>query len=284
MNTIAITGATGQLGRIVVRQLRDRVGAEHLVGLARSPDKARDLSVPVRQADYDRPETLPEALAGVDTLLLISGSEVGKRAAQHHAVLEAARAAGVGRVVYTSLLHADASPIDLAAEHRATEADLKASGLPYTILRNGWYTENYLGSIDAALAHGAVLGSAGDGRIASATRADFAAAAVAVVTGEGHVGKTYELAGTPWTLTDLAAELSRQTGKEIVYRNLPADAYAQVLVGAGVPEGFAHMIAGWDVAAAEGALFDDGGQLAALIGRSTTPLADAVSAALAARG
>lgn len=279
--TTAITGATGQLGRLVVEDLRGRAPAADLVALVRSPARAADLGIAVRQADYDSPEMLGPALAGVDTLLLISSSEIGKRAAQHRHVIDAAARAGVKRIVYTSLLQADRSPLDLAVEHRATEADLKASGVPFTILRNGWYTENYTASASAALANGAFLGSAGEGRIASATRADFAEAAAVVLTGIGHEGKTYELAGDEvYTLTDLAAELSRQTGHAIPYRDLPEAEYSAALVGAGLPEGLARMIAGWDAAVANGALFDDGRQLSALIGRPTTPLRVAVADAL----
>ena len=279
--TIAITGATGQLGRLVVPHLKARVPAAELVALVRTPAKATDLGIAARHADYGRPETLGRALTGVDTLLLVSSSEVGRRTAQHRNVIEAASRAGVRRVVYTSLLHADRSPLDLAVEHRATEADLAASGLPSTILRNGWYTENYTASIPAALANGAVLGSAGAGRISSATRADFAEAAAVVLTATGHEGKTYELAGDEaHTLADLAAELSRQTGRAIPYRDLPEADHAAALAGAGVPDVLARMIAGWDAAAAQGALFDDGRQLSALIGRPTTPLRSAVADAL----
>lgn len=275
---IAITGATGQLGRLVVEKLKANVPASEIVALARSAAKAADLGVTAREADYDKPETLERALAGVDTLLLISSSEVGKRATQHHNVIEAAKKAGVRRIVYTSLLHADTSPLDLAEEHLATESDLKASGIPFTILRNGWYTENYTGSIRGALAGGAFLGSAGEGKVSSATRADFANAAVAVLTSEGHEGKTYELAGDEdWTLSDLAAEISRQSGREIPYKNLPEAEYAAALKGFGMPEGFARMIAGWDVGASRGALFDDSRQLSKLTGRPTTPLAVAVA-------
>jgi NAD(P)H dehydrogenase (quinone) len=279
--TIAITGATGQLGRLVVDKLKAAVPADHIVALVRTPTKAEGLGVTVREADYDRPETLGPALAGVDTLLLISSSEVGKRAAQHHNVIEAAKEAGVGRIVYTSLLRADSSPLSLAGEHRATEIELASSGVPFTVLRNGWYTENYTGSIPGALAGGAFVGSGGAGRISSAARADYADAAVAVLTSDGHDGATYELAGDDaYTLAELAAEVSRQTGRTIPYTDLPADAYATALVGFGLPEGLAQAIAGWDVGASEGALLDDGRQLSRLIGRPTTPLSVTVTDAL----
>ena len=279
--TIAITGATGQLGRLVITKLKEKTPAADIVALARHPAKAADLGVAVREADYAKPGTLEKALAGVDTLLLISSSEIGQRAAQHKNVIEAAKKAGVKRIVYTSLLRADASPLSLAEEHRATEADLKASGVPFTILRNGWYTENYTGSIGGALAGGAFIGSAGEGKISSAARADYADAAVAALTGEGHAGKTYELAGDEaYTLKDLAAELSRQTGKTIPYKNLPQTDYAAALAGFGLPEFLAKAIAGWDFGASQGALFDHGRQLSRLIGRPTTPLSTTVAAAL----
>lgn len=280
--TIAITGATGQLGRLVIAGLAAKGKADSAVALARSPEKAADLGVAVRTADYDKPETLAPALAGIDTLLLISGSEIGKRTPQHQAVIEAAKAAGVTHIVYTSLLKADVSPLSLAEEHRQTEALIKASGLAYTVLRNGWYTENYTGSIPGALQAGAFVGSAGDGRIASATRADYAEAAVAVLTGTGHAGKTYELAGdTAYTLTDLAAEISKQTGKTIPFQSLPAEEYAKILVSVGLPEGFAAALASFDADAAKGALFHDSKDLSTLIGHPTTPLSEAVAAVLA---
>ncbi|WP_022824666.1 SDR family oxidoreductase [Hymenobacter norwichensis] len=278
---IAITGATGQLGRLVIEKLKAQVPADQIVGLVRTPAKATDLGVEVREADYNQSATLETALVGVNKLLLISSSEVGQRATQHRNVIEAAKKAGVQHIVYTSVLHADSSPLSLADEHRATEADVKASGVAYTLLRNGWYTENYTGSIHGAVAGGAFIGSAKDGRISSATRADFADAAVAVLTGEGHENKTYELAGDEsYTLTELAAEISRQAGKDIPYKDLPVADYAAALTGFGIPEGFAHGLAGWDANAAEGALFDDSRQLSKLIGRPTTPLATAVAAAL----
>lgn len=279
--TIAVTGATGQLGRLVIAALKSKVPASDILALARSPAKAADLGVSAREADYARPETLGPALAGVDTLLLISSSEIGQRTAQHQAVIDAAVQAGVGRIVYTSLLHADTSPLSLADEHRATEAALKASGIPFTILRNGWYAENHMASVKPALAAGAYVGSAGNGRISWAARADYAAAAAVVLTSTGHDGKTYELAGdAAHTLADLAAEVSRQSGKDIPYADLPVADYAAILVQAGLPEGFAQALAAWDADAGKGALLDEGRQLSGLIGRPTTPLATVVAEAL----
>ena len=279
--TIAITGATGQLGRLVVQRLKKRVAASELLALVRSPERAADLGIAARKFDYSEPATLAPALDGVDTLLFISASEPGKRIAQHRNVIAAAKQAGVKRIVYTSLLHADRSPLDLATEHLPTEKEIEASGIPHTILRNGWYTENYAGSIPGAVAGGAFIGSAGEGRVSSASRADFADAAVAAVTDASHTGKTYELAGDQsWTLNDLAAEISRQTGKTIPYRNLSQADYAAALQSFGLPEGLTHAIAGWDVGASKGALLDDGRQLSKLIGRPTTPMSVTVREAL----
>src|SRR5690606_15885581 len=224
---------------------------------------------------------LADALTGIDHLLLISGSEVGQRFAQHQNVIEAARKANVKWIVYTSLLHADTSSLSLATEHQQTEELLKSSGIPYTVLRNGWYTENYTASIPGALAAGAFVGSAADGKISSAAREDYAEAATVVLTSEGHVGNVYELAGdAAYTLQDLAAEISRQTGKHIPYNNLSEEEYAEVLKSVGLPEGLASAIAGWDVGASQGDLFDDSHQLSRLIGRPTTSLADIVEKAL----
>lgn len=280
--TIGITGATGQLGRLVVAQLKAK-GASDLVALVRSPAKAADLGIAAREADYTKPETLDAAFKGIDTLLLISSNDVGQRAAQHQATVTAAKKAGVKRIVYTSILHADTSKIDLAEEHRTTEAAIKASGIPYTFLRNGWYTENYAAGIQGALAGGALYGAAGDGKISATPRADYAAAAVAVLTTPGHDGKIYELAADKaFTLAELAAEISRQTGKTIPYTNLGVADYAKGLASHGVPEGFATMIAGWEVPISQGALFDDSKTLSKLTGKPTTPLADAVKAILTA--
>ncbi len=279
--TIAITGATGKLGRLVIRQMKDKAPAPEIVALVRSTARASDLGVTAREADYGKPQTLDSALTGVDTLLLISSNEVGRRATQHRNVIEAAWKAGVRRILYTSLLHADTSPMSLADEHLQTEAAILGSRIPYTILRNGWYTENYTASISGALAGGAFLGSAGAGKISSAARADYAAAAAAVLTGQGHAGMVYELAGDEsWTLSDLAAEISRQTGKAIPYRDLPESEYVDALVGFGLPEPAAKAYASFDVGASQRALFDDGRQLSTLIGRPTTPLAVSVAQAL----
>jgi NAD(P)H dehydrogenase (quinone) len=280
--TIAIAAATGQLGRLVVQSLKTRAPHEELVALVRSPEKAGDLGVAAREADYDRPETFVRSLEGVDTFLLISGPVPGARVAQHRNVVDAAKRAGVKRIVYTSAIHADVSPLDIAADHRAAEADITASGIAYTIVRNGWYTENYTSAITGALASGAVLGSAGDARISSATRADYAEGIAAVLAGAGHEGRIYEFAGDDaWTMRDLAAEIARQSGRTVVYRDMPPAEYASILAGFGSPEAVAKAIAGWDVAAAQGALFDDSRTLSRLIGRPTTPLSDTVAEVIA---
>lgn len=278
---IGITGATGQLGRLVVGQMKNKVNKDQLVALVRSPEKAADLQIEARAFDYTQPQQLEQGLKGIDKLLLISGSEVGQRAAQHRNIIEAAKAAGVKEIVYTSLLHADTSTLSLAPEHVETEQMLKESGIPNTILRNGWYTENYAGSIPSALGAGAFIGSAGEGKISSAARADYAEAAAVVLTSGGHTGKVYELAGDEtYTLADLAAEISRQTDKNIPYQDLPQQEYAGILASVGVPEGFAQVIAGWDVGVSKGDLFDDKKVLSGLIGRPTTPMAAVVKTAL----
>ncbi len=274
---IAITGSTGKLGTYVVNMLKDRMPAENIIALARRPEAAAKFGVEVRTADYDKPDTLNQALRGVDILLLISANEMGKRANQHQNIIEAAKNQNIKRIVYTSLLHADKTTINLGLEHLATEKMIKESGIPYTILRNGWYTENYTASVPGAIAGGAFAGCAGDGKLSLAARKDFAEAAVAVLTSEGHQGMIYELAGdVVYTLEDLANEISRQTGKEIPYRNMPEHEYSSMLKGFGVPEGFAAMLAAWDISASKGDLFDDSGTLSKLIGRKTTPLSESV--------
>ena len=278
---IGITGATGQLGRLVVKYLKEKVSADQIVALARTLEKASDLGVEVRKFDYNKPEVMSEALKGVDKLLLISASEIGARVRQHANVIEAAKNAGVSYIAYTSLLRADKSSLSLADEHLETEKLIKNSGIPFTILRNGWYTENYTGSISDVIDHEVLLGSSGEGKISSATRADYALAAATVVTREGLDGKTFELAGDEFfTLSDMAAEISRQTGKNIVYKNLPADEYAQALIKAGTPEGYAQFFAGTHISTEKGDLFDDGHHLSQLTGKPTTTLSQAIKQAL----
>lgn len=277
---IAITGASGQLGRLVIQSLLERVPAEQIVALVRDPGKVQDLAaqgVVVRTADYNQPATLTAALKGVDKLLLISSNELGNRAAQHRAVIDAAKAAGVTLLAYTSVLHADTSTLGLAAEHRDTEAALKASGVPHVLLRNGWYSENYLANVPSAVEHGVLLGSAGEGRISSAPRADYAQAAAVVLTTEGQADKVYELAGdSSYTLTELAALISQKTGKPVVYQNLPQAEFEAVLISVGLPAGLAALLADSDAAAAKGALFDESGALGRLIGRGTTPVRESL--------
>lgn len=284
----AVTGATGQLGRLTIDALLRTVPADRIVAVVRTPAKAADLAargVIVREGDYDRPETLTSAFAGVERLLLISSSEVGRRTAQHRSAIDAAAAAGVSLIAYTSVLHADDSTLGLAPEHRATEALLRDGTVPFVLLRNGWYHENYLAGLAPAIEHGALLGSARDGRIASASRADYADAAAAALTAAEPAGKVYELAGDhAYTLTELAATIAAAAGKPVVYRDLPEADYAAILEGAGLPAPVASMIAESDAKAADGALFDDGGQLSALIGRPTTPIATSVREAVARLG
>ncbi|SFD76884.1 NAD(P)H dehydrogenase (quinone) [Phytobacter palmae] len=281
---IAITGATGQLGALAVEELLKTVKANEIVAIVRNPLKADALTqkgVDVRQADYGDQAALTAALSGVEKLLFISSSEVGQRAVQHRNVINAAKAAGVKFIAYTSLLHADKSPLGLHVEHVETEKMLADSGIPYALLRNGWYTENYLASAPAALAHGVFIGAAGEGKIASATRADYAAAAARVISTDGHAGKVYELAGdSAWTLSELAAELSKQSGKPVVYQNLSETDFASALKGVGLPDVFANLLADSDIGASKGGLFDDSHTLSKLIGRPTTPLAESVKGIL----
>ena len=281
---IAITGATGQLGHLVLQKLVRTTAASQIVAIVRNPAKAEALSqqgIVVRQADYTDEAAFTAALQGVDKLLLISSSEVGQRTPQHRNVIHAAKAAGVKFIAYTSLLHADKSPLGLHVEHVETEKMLADSGIPYALLRNGWYTENYLASAPPALEHGVFIGAAGDGKIASATRADYAEAAARVIAEEGHAGKVYELAGDEaWTLSELAAALSKQSGKNVVYQNLSEADFAAALKSVGLPAGLADMLADSDVGAAKGGLFDDSRTLSALIGRPTTPLAESIKGIL----
>ena len=276
--TIAITAATGQLGRLAIAALKAR-GATP-VALARSPQTATDLGGEVRHFDYAAPDTA--ALTGIDTLVLISSGDFNDRAHQHRNVIEAAKAAGIGHLIYTSILKGDRSPMLLASDHVATEVAIRDAGLAHTILRNGWYTENYTAGLGAALAHGAIAGAAGEGLVSTAARADYAEAIAVVALDPAHRGTVHELAGDrAYRLADLAAEVSRLTGKAIGYASIPETEYARMLMGFGIPEGFAHVIADSDAQAARGALFDDCRTLSRLIGRPTTPMAETVKAALA---
>lgn len=280
--SIVVTGATGHLGRLIIESLLDRgVPAERIVALGRDTDRLAGLAargVETRRADYDDPASLRTAFAGAETLMFVSGSEAGRRVAQHGNVVTAAREAGAGLVVYTSIANADTSTLALAAEHKATEQLIRDSGLPHAFLRNSWYLENYTGQLPTYRQHG-VAGAAGDGRVSAATRADYAAAAAAVLTAADQAGAVYELGGTPFTLTELAAEISRQTGATISYLDLPVDKYTELLVAAGVPEGYAAMLADADRGIAQGEL-EVGDDLARLLGRSSTTLAEAIRAAL----
>jgi len=281
---IVVTGATGQLGRLVIAALLKTVAAGQIVAAVRSPEKAADLAalgVQVRRADYSDAASLDAAFQGADKVLLISSNEIGQRLSQHRAVIDAAKRADVKLLAYTSVLRADTSPLGLAAEHVITEAAIRASSLPYTFLRNGWYLENHTEHLAPVLEHGVVLGAAQDGRFSSAARLDYAAAAAAVLTA-AQPQAIYELAGDHgFTLAEYAAEVARQTGKAIVYKDLPQADFKAALVGVGVPEGFADLLADSDAGAAKGGLEDNGKQLSALIGRPTTTLAEAVKAALA---
>lgn len=283
---IVVTGASGQLGQLVVHELLQSVPASALVAAVRNPQAVAgfaSLGVQVRQMDYTQPSTLEAAFAGAEKVLMISGSEVGGRVPQHANVINACKAVGVKLLAYTSLLRADASPLPLAAEHHQTEILLQDSGVPHVVLRHGWYTENYLASIPAALDYGVVMGCAGEGRIASATRADYAAADAAVLLADDQAGKVYELAGDEaYTLAEFAAELSRQAHKPVCYQNMPQPGYTQALEAAGFPSPFAMMLAESDTGAAQGGLYDDSRTLSKMIGRPTTPLSTSIQAALLA--
>ena len=281
---IVVTAATGQLGRLVIANLLKTTPAAQIVAAVRDPAKAADLAaqgVQVRRADYTDPASLDAAFAGASKVLLISSNDLGNRVAQHRNAIDAAARAKVSLLAYTSVLHADRSTLGLAGEHRETEAAVRASGVPYTLLRNGWYIENHTVSLGGAVAHGALAGGAGEGRISAAARADYAEAAAVVLTKAGAVEQVYELAGdSGFTLAELAAEVSRQSGKAIPFHNLPQQEYRDLLVSVGLPAPLAELIADSDAQAAKGALFDDSRTLSKLIGHPTISLADAVKAAL----
>jgi NAD(P)H dehydrogenase (quinone) len=282
--SIVVTGATGHLGRLVVEALLDRgVPGGQIVATGRRTEALADLAergVVVRRADFDDPASLREAFTGAERLLLVSGSEPGRRIEQHGNAIEAAKAAGVRHIAYTSIVRADTSSLLLAADHRGTEELLAASGVPHTLLRNAWYFENYTPQLPVYLEHG-IVGSIGTARISAAARADYAEAAAAVLTGEGHEGAIYELGGASFTMAELAEVVSTATGRTVTYTDLPVEQYAQVLVAAGLPEPVAAVFADGDRGAAAGELLVDGSDLEKLIERTPTPLADVVTAAAA---
>lgn len=282
---IAVTGATGHLGHLVVEALLERgVAADQVVAAVRTPSKAADLAergVQVREADYSRPETLAAAFAGVDTLLLVSSSEVGQRVPQHVAVIDAAKAAGVGRIVYTSAPQATTSSLILAPDHKATEEYLAASGIATTILRNNWYTENYLDSVKQAAESGQIVASVGDGRVASAPRSDFAEAAAVVLVDESHTGKVYELTGdVAWTFDELAAAAGEVLGREVSYHRATPEEHAALLTGFGLDEGTVGFVVALDGNIRDGELATVTTDLSTLLGRPTTGLVEALRAAL----
>jgi NAD(P)H dehydrogenase (quinone) len=281
---IAITGANGKLGQLVVKGLLQVVPATQIVAAVRNPQKAdglRALGVQVREADYDRPETLAEAFKGVEKLLLISAVEPGERFRQHRAVIDAAKQTGVRLIAYTSLLRADTSGLILAAEHKQTEEYMKSSGVDFVLLRNGWYLENHTEALAPALANAAINGSAGQGRFASASRADYAGAAVTVLTQPGHANRTYELAGDhSYSMAELAEKVSKQAGRQIVYNDLPQSDYEAALLSFGLPRMIVDVVIDADVKSTQGALDSASRDLSRLLGRNTTPLSDAIAAAL----
>ena len=281
---IAVTGASGQLGELVIKALLKNTRPDQIVAAVRNPEKAnalRTLGVQIRQADYDKPETLSKAFQNVEKLMLISAVIPGERLRQHRAAIDAAKQAGVRVVAYTSLLRADTSDLALAAEHRATEEYLKGSGISFILLRNGWYIENHTAAIPAAIQNGAIIGSAGEGRFSSASRADYAQAAAVVLTQPNHENKIFELAGdSSFTLSDLAAEVTKQSGSKVVYRNLPPSEYEAALLGLGLPRMIVDVVVDADVKAMNGSLDSSSRDLSKLLGRPTTTLADAVATAL----
>lgn len=283
----AVTGASGKFGRLAIDALLARgVPAAEVVAIVRTPAAVDDLAergILVRPGDYDAPDPWPAALAGVDTLLLVSGSELGKRVRQHTTVIDAAQAAGVQRIAYTSILKADTTTIKLAPEHLATEQALQASGLAYTFLRNGWYVENYLEQADRYVADGAIVGAAGSAVFAAATRADFAAAAAATLVEDGHKDAVYELGGHKISFPDVAAAISRATGAEVTYRSVNPDELRAILLDAHVPDGFADLLIDADRAVVAGELDTDSDDLGRLVGHPLTTLADAATATLGAR-
>jgi NAD(P)H dehydrogenase (quinone) len=283
MPIYAVTGASGRLGRLTVQELLARaVPPSHVVAVVRSRDKAADLAdrgVQVREADYSRSETLDAALAGVERLLLVSSSEAGRRVAQHTNVIQAAKAAGTSRVVYTSILNADHTTNPLAGEHQDSERALREADVPFTVLRNGWYTENYTDQIDQYLEAGEIVGASGQGNISAATRQDYAAAAATALLEDGEGNCIYELGGPSFDLAELARTITETTGTEVTYRDLPVGEYTSWLQRTGLDEATAHFVAALDASVARGDLETHSQDLERLLGRSATPVTEVLGRA-----
>jgi NAD(P)H dehydrogenase (quinone) len=280
--TVVVTGATGGFGRHVVETLLARgVPAASIVATGRRVDTLSDLAdrgVDVRRADFDDPDALPAAFEGAERLLLVSGSEVGRRVPQHTAAVETAVKAGARHLLYTSIPKAQTSSMQLAAEHAATERAVLESGVPHTFLRNGWYLENYTAQLPTWVATGTIAGAARDGRVSGAARADLAEAAAVALSTDGHEGAVYELGGEAFTLSDAARVATEVTGTPIVYADMPQADFAALLEQVGVPAPFAAVLADSDRGLAEGELYVEGGDLARLIGRPPVTLAEALRA------
>ena len=282
---IAITGANGQLGQLVIRHLLTKTPASNIIALVRNPEKAqalKALGVNVRIADYNEPATLTTAFEGVKKLLLISGSEIGQRVPQHKAVILAAKEANVELFAYTSILKASDSPLGLAQEHAVTEQLINEAKLPAVILRNGWYNENYTQGIAGVLEHGAVVGAAENGLLSTAARNDYAEAAAVVLTStQAQAGKVYELAGdSGFTLAQYAQEIAQQSHKNIAYQAMSEAEYADLLVSVGLPKAIADLLADTEAHAAHGWLAESSGTLSQLIARPTTTIAESIKEAL----
>ncbi len=283
MTKYLVTGASGQLGQLVIAHLQTLVAKEDIVALVRTDEQSAAYTaqgIETRLGDYDKPDTLTAAFDGIDRLLLISSSMIGQRLSQHSNVISAAKETGVSFIAYTSLLRAGTTPMALAEEHKATEEILASSGIAHTILRNGWYSENITMGVQQDITLGQHFGAAEDGKFSTASRQDYAEAAAIVLKG-GHDGEVLELAGDDaFTLSDFAALVTEASGKPVSYTNMPKDAFTAALVGAGLPEGFAAILADSDANAANGHLFNDSKTLSSLIGRPTTPLAETLKTVL----
>jgi NAD(P)H dehydrogenase (quinone) len=282
MSTL-VTGTSGRLGRHVVKALLAR-GARpaSIVATARNVAAIAELTsfgVRTAELDYNRPDTIESALHDVDAVLLVSSSEMGNRVAQHRNVIEAAVKAGVSKLVYTSAPRATTSPLVVNPEHKGTEETIAELGVPAVILRNGWYTENYAQHLAYAAQTGILVASAGAGRVASASRIDYAEAAAVVLLEDGHVGSVYELAGdVAWDFQELAAAMSEVLGRPVQYTPLTTEEHLAALQAAGLDPALAGFLTAVDANIRDGLLAVTDGTLSRLIGRPTTPLVDGLRA------